>query len=143
MSEIHAVIGLSQFRRLGGFIENRQNVARVFDKGLAKMAKVTPLKIPPQAKSNYYKYVAILDKGLDRTAIKKALKEKYNVGFSGEVYELPCHLQPVFKDTGGYKEGDYPVAEDLCQRMVCLPVSAVMTEEEAEYVVDSLREVLR
>lgn len=142
MSEIHAVIGLSQFRRLGEFIDNRRKVAKIYDKRLAGLEKVTPLKIPPQAKSNYYKYVAILDKGLDRTAIKKELKEKYDVGLSGEVYELPCHLQPVFKNSGRYRDGHYPIAEDLCQRMICLPISAVMTEEETEYVIDSLRKVL-
>ena len=143
MSEIHAVIGLAQFHRLGGFIERRQQLARVYDKGLVGMEKVIPLKIPPQVKSNYYKYVAILEKGLDRTTIKKELKEKYNVGLSVEFYELPCHLQPIFKDAGGYKEGDYLVAEDLCRRMICLPISAVMTEAEAEYVISSLKRVLK
>ena len=31
-----------------------------------------------------------------------------------------------------------PVAERLCARHICLPVSAVMSDEDAEYVVDSL-----
>jgi perosamine synthetase len=139
MSEVHAVIGLSQFHRLGGFIENRRRIAEIYDKGLDGMERITALKLSPEARSNYYKYVAYLDKSLDRAVIKKELGEKYGIALSGEVYELPCHLQPVFKDSGSYKEGDYPVAEDLCRRMICLPISAVMTEEEANYVVDSLR----
>jgi len=143
MSEIHAVIGLSQFHRLEEFVQHRRKIAKIYDTGLEKIPEVTPVKLPSEVKSNYYKYTAILDEGLDRATIKKELKEKYKVGLSGEVYELPCHLQPVFKDSSGYKEGDYPVAEDLCRRMICLPVSAVMTEEEAEYVIDSLRSVLR
>jgi len=72
----------------------------------------------------------------------KELREKYKVSLSGEVHELPCHLQPIFKNSGDYKEGDYPVAGDLCRGMICLPVSAVMTEQEAEYVIGSLRGVL-
>ena len=141
MSEIHAVIGLSQFHRLEEFVQHRRKIARIYDECLEEIAGVTPLKFPSQVKSNYYKYTAILDKGLDRATIKKELREKYNVGLSGEVYELPCHLQPIFKDSGGYKEGDYPVAEDLCSRMICLPVSAIMTQEETEYVLDSLKKV--
>lgn len=143
MSEVHAAIGLSQFHRLEEFIRHRRKIAEIYDASLGKIPGITPLEIPPQIKSNYYKYTAILDKGLDRAATKKDLKEKYNIGLSGEVYELPCHLQPVFEDSGGYEEGDYPVAEDLCNRMICLPMSAVMTEEEAEYVLDSLNKVLR
>lgn len=142
MSEVHAIIGLSQFHRLGEFIENRRKVAAIYDKGLVGWEKVIPLKIPPQVESNYYKYVALLDKDLDRTTIKKELRHKYKVSLSGEVYALPCHLQPIFKNSGRYREGDYPVAEDLCKRMICLPISAVMTEAEAEYVIDSLRKVV-
>lgn len=143
MSEIHAAIGLSQFHRLEEFVQHRRKIARIYDEGLKGIARLTPLKFPAAVKSNYYKYTALLDRGLDRAAIKKELKERHNVSLSGEVYELPCHLQPVFQNSGGYREGDYPVAEDLCRRMICLPISAVMTEDEAAYVIDSLREVVK
>jgi len=141
MSEVHAAIGLSQFARLEEFIEDRRRIAKVYDEELKKIDKVTPIKIPPNVKSNYYKYVALLDKGIERGAIKKELREKYGVSLSGEVYELPCHLQPIFKETFGYKKGEYPRAEDLCERQICLPISAAMTEKDAIYVIDSLKEV--
>ncbi len=141
MSEVHAVIGLYQFRRLEQFIAHREKIAQIYDSELEKMEGLEPLKIPDEIRSNYYKYVAFLNKGLDRDRIKKELREKWGVSLSGEVYELPCHLQPVFKGIGS--EGDFPVAEDLCQRMICLPISAIMTEEEARYVIDSLRKVIR
>jgi len=143
MSEIHAAIGLSQFARLEEFIEDRRRIAKVYDEELKKIDKVTPIKIPPNVKSNYYKYVALLDDGIDRADIKKELKEKYGVNLSGEVYELPCHLQPIFKDLYGFKGGEFPVAEDICKRQICLPVFATMTEEQAKYVIDSLREVIK
>jgi len=142
MSEIHAAIGLSQFARLEEFIADRRKVAQFYDKELTKVDSVSLLKIPPEAKSNYYKYVAIPKDGIDRAALKKKLKEKYGVSLSGEVYELPCHLQPIFKDSYGFKGGEFPIAEGLCQRHICLPIFARMTEEEARYVVNSLKEVL-
>ena len=77
--------------------------------------------------------------GVDRAALKKTLRERYDVGLSGEVYEAPCHLQPVF---GPQPQGTLPVAEELCARHICLPVSAVMTDEDAEYVVESLVKAL-
>ena len=143
MSEIHAAIGLSQFARLEEFIGDRRKIAKIYDEELKKNDRVTPIMIPPNVESNYYKYVGILNEGIDRAIIKKELKEKYDVGLSGEVYELPCHLQPIFKDLYGFKEGDFPVAEDVCKRQICLPVFATMTEEQAKYVIDSLKEVLK
>ena len=142
MSEVHAAIGLSQFARLEEFIRDRRSVAKIYDEELKEISGVTPIKIHSNIKSNYYKYVALLDNGIDRVVIKKELKEKYDVGLSGEVYELPCHLQPIFKELYGFKEGDFLVAEDVCRRQICLPVFATMREEQAKYVVDSFKEVL-
>ena len=142
MSEIHAAVGLSQFARLEEFIASRRKVAQFYDEELGEINRTTPLKVLSEARSNYYKYVAILEDGVDRAALKKELKEKYSVSLSGEVFELPCHLQPIFKALYGFKGGELPVAEDLCKRHICLPIFAHMTEEQAHYVVSSLKEVL-
>jgi perosamine synthetase len=143
MSEVHAAIGLSQFARLEEFISDRRRVAKVYDEELKKIGGVTPVTIPSNVGSNYYKYVVLLDNGIDRTAIKKELKEKHGVSLSGEVYELPCHLQPIFKDLYGFKEGDFTLAEDICKRQICLPIFATMMEAQAKYVIESLEEVLK
>jgi len=142
MSEVHAILGLSQFSRLEEFISNRRKIAKIYDEELRKLDGVRPIKIPGNIKSNYYKYCALLDDGIDRATLKKALKEKYSVSLSGEVYEKPCHLQPVFQDIVNSRESGFPVSEDLCKRHICLPVFATMTEEQAKYVVTSLKEVL-
>jgi len=142
MSEIHATLGLSQFARLEEFITDRRRIAHFYGNELKKVNGVLPVKIPPEAKSNYYKYMAVLEDSIDRAALKKELKEKHTVSLSGEVYELPCHLQPIFKALCGFKGGEFPMAEDLCQRNICLPVFAGMNEEQARYVVESLKEVL-
>ena len=142
MSEIHAAIGVSQLARLDEFVADRRKAAQLYDKELYTIKRLSAVKIPSEAQSNYYKYLAVLEDGIDRTALKKEMKEKYNVGLSGEVYELPCHLQPIFKEPGGFKGGEFPVAEDLCKRQICLPVFANMKEEQMSNVVESLKEVL-
>ncbi len=142
MSEVHATIGFSQFARLEEFITDRRRIAKIYNQGLKRVNGVTLVKIPPDVKSNYYKYVALLEQGIDRITLKKELKEKYDVSLSGEVYELPCHLQPIFKKLYDFNGGEFPVAEDLCKRQICLPIFAKMTEEQAGYVMESLREVI-
>lgn len=138
MSEPHAVIGRSQLKRLPEFIEARRRIAAVYDRALPAIG-VTPLAMPPGVASNYYKYIAMPPACIDRAALKKKLREMYDVGLSGEVYEAPCHLQPAF---GPLPQGTLPVAEELCARHICLPVSAVMSKDDATYVVDSLAKAL-
>jgi dTDP-4-amino-4,6-dideoxygalactose transaminase len=145
MSEPHAIIGLTQLQRLEEFIAARQRIARVYDQRLLYAPGLTPLPIPDGCRTNYYKYIALLDPDLDRAALKQTLREQHGVSLSGEVYELPCHQQPVFADhrpqTTDHRP--LPIAEDLCRRHVCLPISACMTPKEAHYVVDVLVDTIQ
>jgi dTDP-4-amino-4,6-dideoxygalactose transaminase len=141
MSEPNAILGSYQLSRLKEFIENRQRIAQIYDESLTH-EKIQLLKLSKDLSSNYYKYIAYLDKGIDRKAYKQTLREKHEVFLGGEVYELPCHLQPVFKELYGLSEGMFPVAEDLCARHVCLPMYPTMTDEEANYVVESMKEAI-
>jgi dTDP-4-amino-4,6-dideoxygalactose transaminase len=135
MSEPHAIIGLAQLRRLNEFIERRAEIAAVYDAGLARLGpRVAPVRPPAGSRCNYYKYIALLT-GIDRATLKKVLREEFDVGLSGEVYETPCHLQPVFAGVG---RGVFPKAEDLCARHICLPVSAKMSADNARYVLEAL-----
>jgi dTDP-4-amino-4,6-dideoxygalactose transaminase len=136
MSEPHAIIGHSQLGHLEEFVTARNRIARIYDEGLREIPGLTTLSLPPASRSNYYKYIALLDESLARVALKKLLREEYGVGLSGEVYEAPCHVQPVFAD---YADSEFPVAVDICRQHICLPVYATMTEDEARYVLDSLR----
>jgi len=94
-----------------------------------------PFALPPASVSNYYKYVALLDPGVERSELKKLLAERTGVSLSGEVYAVPLHRQPVFAELAG---GPFPVADDVCARHICLPVHSDMSDGEADYVVESL-----
>ena len=138
MSEPHAAIALSQLRRLDEFVAHRRHVAARYDEALAD-GPVTPLAIPEGSRSNYYKYVAFLPAGVDRSFIKKRMREEFEVALSGEVYELPLHLQSVFEP---WADGPLPGAEEACARHICLPVSAVMTDEQVDLVIEALNTVI-
>jgi perosamine synthetase len=139
MSELHAAVGVVQLARLDEFIAVRRRIARRYDEALQAMAGITPVLAPEGSQPNYYKYLAVLDEGIDRAGLKKALREQHGVGMSGEVYAGPLHRQPIF---AGIAHAPLPVSEDLCARHVCLPIHNDMTDAEADQVVEGLRQVL-
>jgi perosamine synthetase len=139
LSEPHAVIGLAQLRRLPEFLEHRRDVALIYDEGLRRLSGLaTPLVPPRGCQSSYYKYMVMLENA-DRSAVKRRMREDFDIGLSGEVYDTPCHLQPVFH---AFRAGPLPQAEDICSRHICLPISATITPDDARYVLDSLAAVL-
>ena len=88
----------------------------------------------------YHLYVMRLlkQKGLiDRETLQERLEAQ---GIqTGIHYPLPCHLQPAFKKLG-YREGDFPVAESLCEEIVSLPMYPGMTEAQVIQVVGAIEE---
>jgi perosamine synthetase len=144
MSELHAAVGEVHLRHLTEFVARRQAVAAAYDEALAGIPGIEPLEPGPGTSSNYYKYLAVLDEGIDRDRLKTVLREEYEVVLAGEVYEIPLHLQPVFAEptTTPEPDGRLPVAEDVCARHVCLPVHSDMTDDEVAHVVTSLAAAL-
>jgi perosamine synthetase len=136
MSELNAILGLAQLKRLDEFIEWREKIATLYTAGLASLPQLTP--IIPAFRSSWYKYIVLLPAGLDRANFKQRMKQQ-GVSLSGEVYEIPLHRQPIFE---GLSQDRFPRAEDICSRHVCLPLYYGLTEEEAGFVISSLRATL-
>ncbi|MBD2151915.1 DegT/DnrJ/EryC1/StrS family aminotransferase [Pseudanabaena sp. FACHB-1277] len=56
-------------------------------------------------------------------------------------YPLPLHLQEVYKDLG-YAKGAFPVTEDICDRVLSLPMFPELSEAQQQQVVEALAEIL-
>ena len=141
IDEISAAIGIVQLRRLSETIERRIRIAKAYDKGFEVISGIRPLKTPPNILNNYYKYVAILDEEISRDQVRQKLREK-GVRCGGEVYSPPLHLQPLYQRLLGTRQGEFPNIEEVCRRMICPPIYAGMSIEDAEYVVEKFKEVL-
>ena len=88
---------------------------------------------------SWFVYVIRFEKGIDRDAVAARLKAR---GIPVRLYFAPIHLQPYMRERFGYREGDFPVTEDLGRRGLALPFSGVMREAEVEEVCRAIRECL-
>ena len=70
-----------------------------------------------------------------RDALEVFLNEK-GIG-TNKHYPIPVHLQKCYQDLG-YKKGDFPIAERLSEEELSLPMFYGMTEEEIQYVIDTV-----
>lgn len=139
LSEVHAAIGLVQLKRLDDFIAHRREVAAAYEAAIKRTGVLSLPKAQLLDQSNFYKYVAYLPDGVDRKDLKQQMREKFEVGMSGEVYEFPLHVQPVFEQ---FTRGQYPGADWACARQVCPPVSARMSTDDATYVIESIAKLI-
>ena len=112
----------------------RREIAKIYDEELIDSNVITPI-VREENDTVYHQYVLQSD---NREEMLAKLKEKGIA--TGVYYPVPLHLQKVYTDLG-YKEGDMPVAEYLSHRTFAIPVYPELSEEQIQYIVDSIKNV--
>lgn len=136
MSELHAAVGIAHLERLGDIIEERRALTAWYDERLDGLRGLRVYHPPAGVRGNYYKYVAVLNEGIDRERLRRRLRDR-GVALSGGVYDTLVPEQPYF---AGRSDGRrYPRAELFARRHVCLPLFNGMTERQQRAVADALR----
>jgi len=142
MTELQAIVGLAQLSLIEEIIRERTRIVKIYNDLLKDASGLEPIKVPRNIRHNFYKYTLFLAKGHDPEVLREYLKEKYGVSLAGYVYEVPLHRQSVFRAYIDDLDG-YPVADDLCTRHIALPVYPQMTDDEAQYVAQSLKSAVQ
>jgi len=133
LPELSALLGTLQYGRLDEFVARRRAVATVYHRELGSERSIQLPTPPPECRHNYWLYPVILPPGSDRAAIKRRMKDEWQIDVSWS-YFPPLHLMPVFRSHYGTAPGMLPVAEDVLARLLCLPVHPLISEEDAARV---------
>ncbi|PWH14939.1 MAG: polysaccharide biosynthesis protein [Anaerolineae bacterium] len=140
LDELSCALGISQLKRLDEMLAKREQVAAWYSERLSELPEIEPPFIAPETtRMSWFVYVIRLDSKIDRAEFARRLEER---GVPVRPYFLPIHLQPYMVERFGWKEGDFPVTEDLGRRGLAVPFSGVMTEEQVEYVCQAIRTAL-
>jgi len=145
LSDIHAALGISQLKKLDGFIEKRKSLAKYY---LAQLAGEANLSLFPNRNdtwdtSSWHLFPIRIN--LANTESKKAeiMSALMSKGIGVQVHYMPIHLHNYYKKKFGYKQGDFPVAENVHSEILTLPLHVALTQAQVDYVCDTLRDVLK
>jgi dTDP-4-amino-4,6-dideoxygalactose transaminase len=143
MLDLQAAIGLHQLPKLEGFIAARDRMARTYDEALARLPALTlPARVAYPARHSWHIYTPLLDPAaarMSRDDFLLALKGE-NIGTG--LHYVAVHLHPYYRDTWGYRRGDFPQAEYVSDRIFSLPLFPRMTADDQADVVAALSRLL-
>ncbi|MCW4000958.1 MAG: DegT/DnrJ/EryC1/StrS family aminotransferase [Candidatus Bathyarchaeota archaeon] len=136
MPEVSSLLGIYQLRRLDEFIDRRNQIAAAYDEALSEIDGFQTIKVPAGVRCAYYKYPLILGSSINRQQFTQALVEKYGME-TGNIFFPPCHMQPAYQNRG-VKLGSLPVAEQVLERTIALPMHAALSDGDVDLVLDSI-----
>jgi len=136
LNTANAAIGIEQLKMLEGWNEKRRAAAKYYD---GQLKGVGDLVFPPQPTKDVVPVFHLYTLRTKKRYELKAFLEKKEVGV-GLNYELPIHLQPIYKEMYGFKEGLLPVTERICKEVIAIPMFADITTDQLKYVVECVKE---
>lgn len=139
LPEVSAALGLRQLHRLEEFVDWRQQLAERYRQGLADVAGSCLVTAPTGQRHPYYKLPFVLPAGITRSAIGKRLKQEAGIS-TGSIYWPPCHRQPAFEAIAAGRA--FPVADEILDRTLALPMHGELTIEEVDIVCSRLQQYL-
>jgi len=144
MSEVHCAIGIEQIKRVPGFLRKRKENYDALTAGLSGISEISLFQSSHgDFQSSYYCHSILLKKGWaeKRFEIVQYLNER-GVGTSVYYPQAVPHFT-YYRDKYGYGPDNYPIAAEISNSSIALPVGPHLNSEDMNYIVNTLKEVIR
>ncbi len=138
MTDFQAALGISQMKKLDTFIRRRKEIVNRYNDAFCKCKNIVIPKQALDCNNSWHLYVIqVLNK--DRKAIFEALRAR---GIGVNVHYIPVHTQPYYRNHG-YAKVSCPNAEAVYEHFISLPLYYGLTEEEQEYVIEQVLDLVQ
>ncbi len=142
MTDIQAAMGMTQLAKLESMQARREVIWQRYN---AAFSKLPEIEVPTDfAYARHARHLYMIRLNLDKLTVDRAafieqLKEG-NIGTSVHYIPLPYH--PYYRDTFGYKPGDFPKTEALYERIISLPLYPRMSDVDVQDVIEAVQHVI-
>jgi dTDP-4-amino-4,6-dideoxygalactose transaminase len=140
-----AVLGV-KLKHLDKWTDERRRAAHKYKECLKGVDQITLPFEMEYAKHVFHLFVIQVksrdksNRSATRDELQKFLED--NGVSTGLHYPIPLHVQPCFKSLG-YKHGDFPIAEQLAETCLSLPIFPELTNTQIEYVSEKVKEFFK
>jgi len=142
LSDVHCALGISQLKKLDKFVVKRQEIVEKYQKAFKNIPEIILIKEERFAKTAWHICPIQFDLTKLKITRKEIFKQLGEKGIKCQVHYVPVHFMSFYKNNFGYKKGDFPITEQYYNRTITLPLFPKLTNEEVEYVIASVKEII-
>lgn len=136
LDTIQAAILKVKLKHLDEYSQARNFVADAYDKAISELDWISSPTRLENSTHVFHQYTVLLKDPRDRDSLKKHLQD---LGVPSMVYyPVSLHLQEAFK-TKEFDKGSFPICEDLCTRVLSLPIHTEMDSDTLNYIIDCIQ----
>ncbi|PYV19689.1 MAG: UDP-4-amino-4,6-dideoxy-N-acetyl-beta-L-altrosamine transaminase [Acidobacteria bacterium] len=142
MTDVQASLGLHQLPRLEEFNRIREEYVRMYNEAFSDLPAIQPLAQRSGIRHAHHLFIVLLQLDqltIDRDQFMMALKAE-NIGTG--THFVSMHLQPFYRKEFGIQPQDFPVARQVSEQLVSLPLYPKMTVSDVQDVVQAVRKVV-
>lgn len=140
LTDLQAALGVSQMTRLSPYVERRHEIADRYAHLMADLPVTLPWQ-HPDSYSAYHLYVIRLNLDQINATHLDVFNELRARDIMVNLHYIPVHTQPYYQKMG-FKPGDFPESEQYYREAISIPMHPVLTDEEQDFVVQTLREAI-
>jgi len=140
MTDIMACLGLVQMKRYTDILERRKHMINMYNNLLKDTIVEYLMHYTDNISSSGHLYMTRL-KGKDVEYRNNIINKLAEMGVSANVHYKPLPLLTAYKNLC-FKMQDYPNAYDMYKNEITLPLHTLLTDDDIEYITDSLKKVL-
>jgi len=140
MTDIMASLGLAQLKRYPKILERRKQIIETYDKELLSYTIDALKHYGNDYSSSGHLYLLRL-LGRDENYRNKVIEKMAEKGIATNVHYKPLPMHTAYKNLG-FDIKDYPNAFEMYKNEITLPLHTLLTDEQVEYVIESLKEVI-
>lgn len=141
LTDIAAAMGIHQLKRVHEFQAKREKIAHFYNEALNGL----PLILPPGPEKEdlhaWHLYVVRLSAGC-RVPRDEVIERLFAAGIGCSVHYIPLHLHPYWRDTYQLRPEMFPHSQKAYENTISLPIYSRMTEDDAQRVVEALRQAI-
>lgn len=138
MFDIQAALLIPQLRKMAAVLERKEQICRRYEDAFASAGIDFP-KVLPGVTSARHLFTIWPPRGR-RDGMLDALQAR---GLGVAVNFRAIHLLKYFRETFGCRPGDLPVAEEIGDRTITIPLYAKLTDQEVDYVISAVTETMK
>lgn len=137
ITDIQCALGCSQMKKLDRFLARRKEIVARYNEAFADCENIiTPYQLP-ETESGWHLYIVQVE-NCDRRKVFEALREH---GIAVNVHYIPVYMHPYYQEHG-YKDVHCRNAEEIYAHIISLPLYPTLTEEQQQYVIETLKYVI-